>query len=72
MSRNLLSDLECEALINQYCEPTDLVVEQIMKRMEREMQTKNLFRQIDSWEKKTRAELAAHEELEKLPNFGRF
>jgi hypothetical protein len=42
------------------------------KRVEREFKAKNLRNQIDTWAAETRAKLAAHEEREKLPNFGRF
>jgi Ribonuclease G/E len=42
------------------------------KRVEREFTAKRLRNQIDTWAAETRAELAAYEEREKLPNFGRF
>jgi hypothetical protein len=42
------------------------------KRVEREFKARCLRNQIETWAAETRAELAAHEALEKLPNFGRF
>lgn len=47
----------------------------LARRLAHEQRVLDLTHQIKTWERNTRAELAEHErqeQLEKLPNFGRF